>query len=85
MKKKKMKLSLNKIEISNLQGVRGGNGTSTIPGCQETISRNFLDLCCPFVESNGCANTQLIDCRTLLNETTCGLDCEYKNTFGTDC
>lgn len=57
-----MNLSLNKTEISNLSSVKGGNGTSTVPGCVATISRNFIDLCCPVFGSEECLDTQLTGC-----------------------
>lgn len=65
MKKKKVKLGLNKTEISNLSMVKGGNGNgSNVAGCVETISRNFIDLCCRFIDSAECgtADTDLTTC-----------------------
>ena len=70
MKKQKLKLGLNKINISNLSSIRGGNGSNVV-GCVATLSRNFIDVCCPvFGSADECPNTQ---------ETTCG-----GGTGGTD-
>ncbi|MFK7747673.1 MAG: hypothetical protein AB8B65_04740 [Kordia sp.] len=41
MKKQKLKLGLNKVEISNLANVKGGQFEIY------TVSKNFVDLCCP--------------------------------------
>ncbi|WP_430410417.1 hypothetical protein [Kordia sp.] len=51
MKKQKLKLGLNKINVSNLSTIKGGIGgianQSDANGCVATISRNFVDVCCP--------------------------------------
>jgi len=88
MKKKSLKLGLNKINISNLSTIKGGNG-SNARGCRATLSRNFIDICCPVFGSGECpagsVNTQCGgdptgNCQT--HEQTCicppptlGLEC----------
>ncbi|WP_298508316.1 hypothetical protein [uncultured Kordia sp.] len=62
MKKKKMNLSLNKTEISNLSTIKAGNNTSNAVGCVHTVSRNFLDLCCPIFGTDECPDTKLSGC-----------------------
>jgi len=40
MKKQKLKLGLNKVEVSNLSNIKGGQFEIY------TVSKNFLDICC---------------------------------------
>lgn len=40
MKKQKLKLGLNKVEVSNLSNVKGGQFEIY------TVSKNFVDICC---------------------------------------
>lgn len=63
MKRQKLKLGLNKINVSNLSSIRGGNG-SNAAGCVATLSRNFIDVCCPVFGSNECPNTQDTTCHS---------------------
>jgi len=63
MKKKKLKLGLNKINVSNLSTIRGGNGSNVV-GCVATVSRNFVDLCCPVFGSDECPNTEVTTCQS---------------------
>jgi len=73
MKKKKMNLSLNKTEISNLSGIKGGNNnTSNAVGCVHTVSRNFLDLCCLIFGTDECLDTNLTGCH---GDTSASLGC----------
>lgn len=63
MKKKSLKLGLRKINISNLSSVKGGNGSNAV-GCRATLSRNFIDVCCPVFGTEECPNTQLTTCHS---------------------
>ncbi|WP_046756420.1 hypothetical protein [Kordia jejudonensis] len=56
MKKQKLKLGLNKIDISNLSNIHGGG-----PKQAYTITQ-VGNMCCPVLGSEECPNTQ---------ETTC--------------
>lgn len=78
MKKKRLKLGLNKVNVSNLSSIRGGNGRSDVATCLATISRNFIDLCCPIFGTDECAGSQNTHCgggdetgNCLTHEETC--------------
>ena len=48
-------MGINNTEISNLSMVKEGNGNgSNVVGCVKTISRNFIDLYCHFIDSAEC-------------------------------
>ena len=50
MKKQKLKLGLNKVNVSNLSSIKAGMGIvnqSDAVTCVATLSRNFIDICCP--------------------------------------
>ena len=48
-------MGINNTEISNLSMVKEGNGNgSNVVGFVKTISRNFIDLCCHFIDSAEC-------------------------------
>ncbi|MEM6720206.1 MAG: hypothetical protein AAF611_12850 [Bacteroidota bacterium] len=86
MKKKNLKLGLNKVEVSNLSNITGGG-----PKEAYTITK-VGNACCGFVETNQCDETQLTTCHTsgsgqnseALNcgasvNTYCTLDCSFSN------
>lgn len=77
MKKRQLKLGLNKVNVSKLSSVRGGNGSNVV-GCLATISRNFIDVCCPIFGTEDCQNTELTTCHS--GAPNCGGasdDCHY--------
>mgnify|MGYP003683162275 CR=1 FL=1 len=65
MKKKKMKLCLNKKEISNLSKITGGN--NQIPA-ESTCYDGTEVVCCPYPDI--ITDTQHIDCCTDLCQNT---------------
>ena len=88
MKKQNLKLGLNKINVSNLSSIRGGNGSNVI-GCKATLSRNFIDVCCPVFGTDECNGTANTHCgggdptgACLTHEETCIC---HEETQGLDC
>lgn len=58
MKKQKLKLGLNKINVSNLSTINGGFGN---PFEVATFTRVDM-LCCPVLGTEECPNTQVTTC-----------------------
>jgi len=67
MKKQKIKLGLNKMKVSDLSNVKGGNGPKWVYTLTEVGN-----ICCPVIEPPVTG----IECRTVDN--TCGLHCGFR-------
>lgn len=56
MKKQKLKLGLNKVNVSNLSNIKGGG-----PKEVHTLTR-LGHICCPVLGTEECPNTQVTTC-----------------------
>ncbi|WP_298419184.1 hypothetical protein [uncultured Kordia sp.] len=88
MKKQKFKLGLNKVNVSNLSSIKAGMGIvnqSDAVTCVATLSRNFVDICCPvFGTGEVCEATK----NTRSRHPGCGDDPNTSvcaHTFGNPC
>ncbi|WP_420571703.1 hypothetical protein [Kordia sp.] len=82
MKKRKLKLGLNKVDVSKLNSVNGGGrNKSNVATCVETVSLNFLDLCCKTF-FNGTTSDESPLTGAACDGTSAGLDCTNNGCEG---